>query len=415
MIPTFNPLRRSPAFLILLSIYILICLAMLPGCQANSKKENFISSDSVVISLPDPQPLSEHEAKNLGIACQVWYDSILEKSGFNGGIVVAKNGNIVFEKYKGMGHLDQHDTITANTSFHIASVSKTITAMAVLKLWQDKKLNIDDEFSKYFPAFNYPGVTIRCLLNHRSGLPNYTHFMEELVVDKKLYLHNQDVLDFLINRKADLKNIGTPNARFAYCNTNYALLALLIEKVTGKTYPEYIAKNYFRPLHMDHSFIFTHTDSARVIPSYDWRGRLIPINFLDLVYGDKNVYSTAEDMLKWDRLLRSGIVFKPETLEAAYTPYSNEKPGIRNYGLGWRMNIYPDGSKVIYHNGWWHGYNASFIRLINENATIIIMGNKFTKAIYKGKYLLSIFGNNYLPIEEEDGQSAKLPDSVMPK
>jgi len=401
--------------MIFLCFLIPACLGLLSACQGTPDNKNFISTDSIVINLPDPQPLVEHEAKRLHTACQTWYDSILEKSGFNGGIVVAKNGNIVFEKYRGMGHLDRQDTITATTPFHIASVSKTITAMAVLKLWQDKKLNIDDEFSKYYPAFNYPGVTIRSLLNHRSGLPNYTHFMEELIADKKVYLHNQDVLDFLINRKAELKNIGTPNARFAYCNTNYALLALLIEKISGISYPEYIAKNFFRPLQMDHSFVFVHADSARVIPSYDWRGGFIPINFLDLVYGDKNIFSTAEDMLKWDRLLRSGIMFKPETLEAAYTPYSNEKPGIRNYGLGWRMNIYPDGSKVIYHNGWWHGYNASFIRLINENATIIIMGNKFTKAIYKGKYLLSIFGNTYLPVEEEEGQSAKLPDSVMPK
>ena len=113
--------------------------------------------------------------------------------------------------------------------FHIASVSKTFTAMAVLRLWQDGKLNIDDEFSKYFPSFNYPGVTIRTLLDHRSGLPNYVHFMENMGWDKKVNVTNEDVLNFLINRKAEMTDIGTADRRFMYCNTNFALLALLIE------------------------------------------------------------------------------------------------------------------------------------------------------------------------------------------
>src|SRR5205085_5396924 len=131
-----------------------------------------------------------------------------------------------------------------------------------------------DEFNKYFPNFNYPGVTIRNLLTHRSGLPNYLYFMEELGWDKSVYIKNQDVLDYLINRKAELKDITTPGTHFTYCNTNYALLALLIEKVTGTSYPQYISQTFFTPLKMKNSFVFTPADSARINPSYDWRGGL---------------------------------------------------------------------------------------------------------------------------------------------
>ncbi|MBS1743672.1 MAG: beta-lactamase family protein [Bacteroidetes bacterium] len=388
-----------------LACLVLPCSIIL-SCSSSHKKENVTAAkDSTLIQLPAPKEISPFEKNALAASCQRWYDSLLDKTGFNGAVLVAKGGNIIFEKYKGTGHLNASDTITDTTPLHIASVSKTITAMAILKLAQDGKLNIDDEFSKYFPEFNYPGVTIRTLLNHRSGLPNYLYFMEDLGWDKSVYIKNEDILAWLINRKADIPNIATPGKHFTYCNTNYALLALLAEKISHSSFPEFIQNTFFKPLGMQHSFVFTHADSARVCPSYDWRGQLIPTNFLDHVYGDKNVYTTVEDLLRWDRALRCNLLFTPATLTEAYTPYSNEKPGVRNYGLGWRMNIYPNGKKLIYHNGWWHGYNASFIRLLDEDATIIVMGNKFTKAIYKSKTLAPVFGANYVVGEEEENDN----------
>jgi CubicO group peptidase (beta-lactamase class C family) len=166
---------------------------------------------------------------------------------------------------------------------------------------------------------------------------------------------------------------------------------------------------------MNNSFVFTPADSARVNPSYDWRGTIIPMNFLDHVYGDKNIYTTPRDMLKWDRVLSTNLIFKREILEQAYAPYSNEKPGIRNYGLGWRMNIYPDGKKLIYHNGWWHGNNAAFIRILDEDATIIVMGNKYSRGIYKAKGLVAIFYPYLVPESEEETEGSKPIDSIFKK
>lgn len=387
----------------------LLMLVILCSCGSTpSNKKNLPGTNTLQILLPAPTPLTNAESERLRIACEAWYDSALKRIGFNGGIVVAKKGNIVFEAYNGSGHPGSTDIITDSTSFHIASVSKTFTAMAVLKLWEGGKLGIDDEFSKYFPGFDFPGVTIRTMLNHRSGLPNYVHYMENMKWDKKVNITNHDVLDFLITRKAEIPNIGTPNRGFNYCNTNYALLALLIEKVSGKKYGDYLQQTFFGPLEMKHTFVYNNTtDSGKITMSYDWRGKLIPLNFLDMVHGDKNIYSTPRDLLTWDRALAGNSLFTAKTLEEAYSPYSNERPGVRNYGLGWRMNNYPNGKKMIYHNGWWHGNNAAFIRLIQDSATIIVLGNKYNHGIYHAKDLADNFGNYSGDGEEEETEAAK--------
>lgn len=401
--PTYSKYSVAPKK----HVIILICIALL-ACNVPTKKEK-----EKQIQLPNPGALSKLEGDRLHNACEAWYVSVLQSKGFNGGIVVAKKGNIIFEAYNGSVQLKGLDPMNDSSSLHIASVSKTFTAMAVLKLWQDGKLNIDDELSKYFPSFNYPGVTIRSLLNHRSGLPNYVHFMENMGWNKRINITNQDVLDFLIAKKSTLQNIGKPNRGFTYCNTNFALLALLIEKVSGEKYSDFLQQTFFTPLQMKHTFVYNNNrDSGKVSMSYDYRGKLIPFNFLDNVYGDKNIYSTPRDLLTWDRALTSNGLFTQKTLDEAYTPYSNEKRGIRNYGLGWRMNNFPSGKKMIYHNGWWHGNNAAFIRLLEDSATIVVLGNKYNRGIYHAKDLANLFGNYFGTGEEEEMETEK---SILPE
>jgi CubicO group peptidase (beta-lactamase class C family) len=213
--------------------------------------------------------------------------------------------------------------------------------------------------------------------------------------NKKKYVSNQDVLNTLIQEKSRLTKTEKPNRRFCYCNTNYVLLALLIEKLSGISYPNYIKQEIFAPLHMDDSFVYTDMDSIRATPSYDWRQQTAVFMNLDKVYGDKNIFSTPRDLLKWDRLLYTNQFLQDSILNQAYQPYSNERAGIRNYGLGWRMYDYPNGYKIIYHNGWWHGSNAVFIRLIKEDATIILIGNQYNRNIYRARDLIGAFVEHY--------------------
>lgn len=371
------------------------------ACRHSSSKKSITGKHDTLLQL-SPGEVAFQDSVKLHDISEEWYNNILKRSNFNGGILVAKNDKIVFENYNGFKNPSGKDSITSSTPFHIASVSKTFTAMGILKLWQDGKLDIDKPVSDYLDSFNYPGVTIRNLLSHRSGLPNYVYFMEEAGWDKHVFIENKDVLDYLIHKKSELKNIGRPDASFNYCNTNFVLLALIIEKTSGMKYPQFIKKTFFDPIGMKNSFVFTMNDTASITYSYDWRRRQIPLDFLDVTYGDKNIYSTPEDILRWDMALKSNLIFKDSTLMEAYSPYSNEKPGIRNYGLGWRMNIFPDGKKTIYHNGWWHGNNAVFLRVPYDGITIIVLGNVFNKLIYKAHDMLTDYDGTLDNPESED-------------
>lgn len=377
----------------------MIAAIFILSCNDEKKEEQ---PTAISYALPAAVEINPELKSKLNSVCTEWYNQILKKSGFCGGILVSQHGNTIFEKYEGRVNLNNAELINNQTPLHIASVSKTFTAMAVLKLCQDKLLNLDDPFSKYFNEFDYPGVTIKTLLNHRSGLPNYVYFMEELGWDKKKYVSNQDVLNTLIQQKNKLTKTELPNRRFCYCNTNYVLLALLIEKITQTPFSEHLKKTIFDPLQMNHSFVYSDKDSSKANPSFDPQGRQAAFINMDKVVGDKNVFSTPEDLLKWDRLLTTKQYLNDSMLKQAYTPYSNEHTGIRNYGLGWRMYNYPDGYKIIYHNGWWHGSNAVFIRLIKEDATIIVIGNKYNSNIYKARDLISLFIQHDVNVNEND-------------
>jgi len=341
------------------------------------------------------------------------YESLLGNKGFSGQILVAKNGQILFEDYKGFSNYSNKTLIQPETPIHLASISKTFTAMAALKLWEQDKLDLKAPVSKYLNAFPYPNVNIELLLSHRSGLPDYTYFMEtrkyaSIKVKNKrgrwvkqlrlikneapfktgLY-NNQDVLSFMISRKPLPQ--ASPDKVFKYCNTNYVLLALIIEKITGQDFPTYMNENIFKPLKMENSFIFDAKLIEQYTPSYNARMVPYPIEKYDCIYGDKNVYSTARDMFLWDKALNEGKYLKLSTLNMAYEPQSPTNKYYHNYGLGWRILAKPNEERLIYHNGWWHGNNTVFTRLIKESATIIILGNRYNRSIYKGKLLASIF------------------------
>jgi CubicO group peptidase (beta-lactamase class C family) len=386
-----------------ISIALLFSL-FFSACQSNGSKSKHPVLDSNAYVAAVPGKISPEEFLRYHDAVKDYYENHLKNKGFNGAILVAKKGNIIFEDYHGFFDLKKKDTLTKHSAFHLASVSKTFTAMATLKLAELGKLSLDDDVKKYFPAFPYDGVTIKLLLNHRSGLPNYIYFMEKLGWNKKQYCSNQDVMDYLIKFKPP--GTGRPDTHFTYCNTNYAILGLIIEKASGQSYSDFLSQYFFKPLHMEDTYVFSMKDSATAMPSYDYRGRQEAFTYLDTGFGDKNIFSTPEDLLKWDQALYSGQLFTKETLEAAFTPYSNEKPGIRNYGYGWRMNVYPDGRKVIYHNGWWHGNNTVFIRMIQDSVTIIVLGNKYNGAIYQSKKIEEIF-NNTTVNEEDNSETMK--------
>lgn len=270
-----------------------------------------------------------------------------------------------------------HDT----AAFQLASVSKNFTATALLWCIERNLLSVDDSLQKFFPELPYKGITVQQMLCHRSGLPNYLYFCSGKC-NRGTYLTNADVIRIMAKEKPGA--YAQPNKKFEYCNTNYLLLASIVEKVSGKRFHDFMKETFFNPLGMNHSFIYDFKDSAdrKTAISYNTRWQIQPDDCFDGVVGDKGVYSTVEDMFKWDMAFYEGKLLSQQMLKEAYAPRSFEHPGNRNYGYGWRLMKKMDGEYLVYHNGWWHGNNTVFCRNIQDTTSIIILSNKFNRYVY---------------------------------
>jgi CubicO group peptidase (beta-lactamase class C family) len=359
--------------------------------------------------------MEQGEFRSLFRQISGFIDSNLLNRGFNGGILFAKNGQVIYERYIGKVDLREDSLmIDSSTALHVASTSKPLTAVAILRLAQENKLSLDDSLQKFFPDFPYKGVTVQMLLNHRSGIPNYLYFMSNnkwgIGPDNKWnhqFATNQDVIDMIYEKKPD--RTAAPGTRFHYSNTNFMLLASIVEKVSGMTFPQFMKEKIFIPLQMNNSYIFTLTDSLRATPTFTHNNSYWEFDFLDQTYGDKNLYTTPRDLLKFDQALYSEQLISKLLQDSAYKPYSQEKTTVHNYGLGFRLQVLPNGKKIVYHFGKWHGSNAAFARLIDEKVTIIILGNKFNRAIYDAaQQSYKLFGE-YAPGSDDDTEE---PDST---
>jgi CubicO group peptidase (beta-lactamase class C family) len=377
---------------VLKNIFVSASLVILLWSCDSGEGKSTRSKDTVVkAAFPVPY-LSEEEKKKYHDRIVEYFNKTNFLKRFNGSILIAKNGVPVFELYKGFANFRTKDSLTAETPLQIASTSKPFTAAAVLQLAEQGKLSLEDPMTKFFPGFPYADVTIKSLLNHRSGLPNYIFYMDDKTKwEHYKYATNEDVLNTLFTWKVPPSY--RPNAHFHYCNTNYVLLALVVEKVTGEPFPQYMKKNFFDKLGMKNTFVATIGDTTARLSAkangYEWEK-----DYSDGPYGDKNMYSTPKDLLLWDRAWYNGIVVSKAMADSAYQPYSNERPSRHNYGLGWRLIFTPTNKKVIYHNGHWHGFNSAFARLVDEEATIIILSNKANNAVYPiARGLYNVFGN----------------------
>jgi CubicO group peptidase (beta-lactamase class C family) len=352
-----------------------------------SRLDNNENQDSTLITIPFNikfNTVSEEYISEKRSKIDSFYNKFINSPYYSGSFIVAKNGRIIYEDYKGLANTKTGRKIDANTSIHLASVSKVLTATAILKLVQEDNLMLDQKVTDWIPKFPYKNVTIRTLLNHRSGLPHYSNFpgIMKKAWNRKKVLTNKDVLDLIIKQK--FKPIFANNARFDYCNTNYVILALIIERATGQNYRDAMQTLIFKPLGMKNTFVFNYeTDRDTVCKSYR-ASTIFPWDQYDNLYGDKNIYSTPRDLVKFDLATYSPDFIKPELLQEAYYGYSAAhvaKP-IKDYGLGMRMRYLANGEKLVYHNGWWHGNNTSFVPVKKDTMTVICLGNKYSNRPY---------------------------------
>ena len=310
------------------------------------------------------------------------FTKLYNANAFNGNVLIAKGKNIIYLKSFGYGIKEKNVALNDSSLFQLASVSKVITGVATLLLYEQGKLNLDTKVSDILPNFPYATVTVKHLLSHRSGLPNYTYFFGDLIKDSLSgNVTNQNMLDVMVKYKP--KAWLSPGVRFNYCNTNFALLALIIEKVSGKSYGTFLKEELFQPLGMNHSYTALNIDSTKehITHGYTMNYGKVANDRFDGVVGDKGIYTTTYDLFLLSTALYQKTLLKKETQLMAYTPMSPEKK-LSNYGLGWRMKNMQDADKEVFHNGWWHGYRTSFHRRLKDSLTVIVLSNRLNKSVY---------------------------------
>ncbi|MDJ1498999.1 serine hydrolase domain-containing protein [Xanthocytophaga agilis] len=358
--------------------WMIVSVIAFAACESHSQEKQarqdalLVDSVSLLFSPED----SAIKAAQL----DTFFHNLNQKHGFNGTVLVAQYGKPIYKGAFGYKNFSSHDTLALNTPFQLASVSKQFTAVAIMQLQEKGLLSYEDSIQKFFPDFPYHEITVRSMLTHRSGLPNYMYAFEKIIRDKNKPLTNAEVIDLFIKHKPGIYYL--PNKKFNYSNTGYFLLAAIVEKITGERFKEYVAKHIFGPAGMTHSFIFDGTDSAKVAKAaigYVGGRYIRPVTdnyYLEGVTGDKGVYSTVEDMFKWDQALYTGKILKTCTLEEAFTPKHFDVKTYANYGFGWRTYYAPGGEPLVFHAGWWHGFKSYFMRNQRDHSTIVILSNR---------------------------------------
>lgn len=307
-----------------------------------------------------------------------YFRSLSDYRGFNGNILVGVEGNVVYKNSFGFSNLRSKEPLNIRSTFQIASVTKQFTAVAIMMLHEQGKLEYSDTVQKFIPDFPYKNITIQQLLAHRSGLPNYMYFAGKYWKNKRTSLSNEKLLEMMRTYKPYPEFL--PDRRYKYSNTGYAVLASIVERISGKTFDEFMEQNVFLPLGMSSTFVFNPSNRKTI--EYNTQGhsrnrRKSYEDFLDGISGDKGIYSTVDDLFVWDQALYSEKLVKQTTLNQALTPFSYDHERNNYYGFGFRLDtLASTGHKIVYHGGWWRGYNSLFVRRLEDHTTIIILCNK---------------------------------------
>jgi CubicO group peptidase (beta-lactamase class C family) len=338
----------------------------------------------------------------LSLAAQKDYSSLLRQfmNGqhdyfrFNGNILVARAGNIIYQQALGDADFNTKRQLNDSSVFELASLSKQFTAMGIMILKEKGKLDYSDNIKKFFPQLPYYNITIRDLLTHTSGLPQYEVQFEKYWDHKKI-AHNNDVIEMLKQRNDSLS--FKPGTKWKYSNTGYALLAAIIENVSRLSYNDFLAKNIFQPLDMTHTFVYNTRRSTNKMPanyalgfvySDSLKQYILPdsladydmVYYLDGIVGDGCVNSTTGDLYKWDRALYSNKLVSKSTLDEMVSPLvlMSVMDSTTFYGFGVMVQPKSPRGKIISHTGGWPGYATLLIRRVDIDETIIVLSNNET-------------------------------------
>src|ERR1700761_1580262 len=360
-------------------------LLLLMSCGNNNKANPTTTASAATpkySSKPfEPAKLLEYDPKNADKRIDQFFHKLHEKSAFNGNILVAKHGKIIYEKALGWANHLTRDSLEINSQFQLASVTKTMTSTAILQLMERGKLKLTQNVKEFFPNFPYDGVTIKLLLTHRSGMMNYVYFIDDIYrsqhLNQRKGLTNTEAMNMIAQYKPHPFN--KPNKTFLYNNSNFMVLGSIIEKVTGMSYAQFMKDNIFKPAGMAHTDVYSKATYDKIpvdVVGHD-RGQWkysVAQNFLDGPVGDKGVYSTVGDLFLFDRAMRANRLISAATQDSAYTDRNPMIRGHFNYGYGWG-SFCAANQEVIYHTGWWHGFRHIYLRDMKNDITVVLLTN----------------------------------------
>lgn len=296
---------------------------------------------------------------------------LYERGMLNGTFLLAQEGKVVYEKAFGIADLTTREPLKTTSAFNLASISKQFTSMMVMMLKEKGKLNYDDKVQQHLAEFPYSTITIRHLLNHTSGLPEYFELATQYYNTLDT-LTNEKVLQLLKNHQPKLA--FEPNEKFTYCNTGYVLLAAIIEKTSGMLIQNYFNQQITKPLGLKDTYIYNFTikqyPANRVFGIRRENGQWFPNDLvrLDGVSGDGNVYSSVEDLLKWEQALYTEKLVSANTLKEAFTPVKLNDGKLSWYGFGWVLD---EVGQNVSHTGSWVGFLNKLVRYTKQKWTVI--------------------------------------------
>ena len=315
-----------------------------------------------------------------GQAKEVKYDSLMNavfpENGPGGTVLVSKAGKILYNKAYGMANLELNVPMTTDKIFRLGSLTKQFTAVCILKLAEESKLALQDDITKFIPDYPLNGkrITIANLLNHSSGIKNYTGLPQSNESLKRQDLSPKELIALFKDLPLDFE----PGSSYRYSNSGYILLGYIIELLSGKSYGDYVRENIFVPLEMDKSY---YDQAAMVIPGRTSGYRRKNNGYensdflsMTLPYAAGSLMSTTGDLLKWYNGLTTGKLISQSSLELAFTSSFLNSGKETGYGFGWEIgNI--QGSKAVKHNGVVNGYFTDIVYLPQDKILVTILSN----------------------------------------
>jgi len=288
-------------------------------------------------------------------------------------IMAIKRGNIVYDEQFGLANLEYDIPVTSSTVFNLASITKQFTAMAMVVLVEHGVLGFDDKITNFLPELlNYNGVTVRHLLNNCSGIENYYRIVDRLNMSA-INITNKEVYNLLIDEQ---KLLFEPGTRFDYSNSNWVLLAMIIERLTGLSYGKYMEVNIFKKLGMINTRVFDEKQPIVKNRAYGYRrgDNKFYCEYLEaLTIGDGGVFSTIGDLYKWDQALYTGKLVSKENIELSFS--NGIEDGEEQYGFGWSLGEDEVGNKKIWSTGLDAGFRSVITRYLDSEFTVVILSN----------------------------------------